>query len=94
MVAYAHARDCLVVLDAKRGDIAATSKPAGRLSVSLSAPPSRRRRCASAVLPKALFPAAAATGSFSAWKSAFSEQLDRQIEDIAENLSNPKPAAA
>ncbi len=41
-----------------------------------------------------LFPAAAATGSFSAWKSAFSEQLDRQIEDIAENLSNPKPAAA
>jgi orotidine-5'-phosphate decarboxylase len=41
-----------------------------------------------------LFPAAAATGSFSAWKSAFSEQLDRQIEDIAENLSNPKPPAA
>jgi orotidine-5'-phosphate decarboxylase len=41
-----------------------------------------------------LFPAAAATGSFSAWKSAFQEQLDRQIEDIAENLSNPRPAAA
>jgi orotidine-5'-phosphate decarboxylase len=39
-----------------------------------------------------LFPAA--TGSFSAWKAAFSERLDRQIEDIAENLSNPKPAAA
>jgi hypothetical protein len=30
----------------------------------------------------------------SAWKSAFKEQLDRQIEDIAENLWNPKPAAA
>jgi orotidine-5'-phosphate decarboxylase len=41
-----------------------------------------------------LFPAAAATGSFGAWKSAFREQLDRQVEDIAENLSNPKPAAA
>jgi hypothetical protein len=39
-------------------------------------------------------PAAAATGSFSAWKSAFQEQLDRQFEDIAENLSNPAPAAA
>jgi hypothetical protein len=35
-----------------------------------------------------------ATGLFSAWKSAFKEQLDRQIEDIAENLSNAKPAAA
>ena len=37
---------------------------------------------------------AAATGSFSVWKSAFQEQLDRQLEDIAENLSNPAPAAA
>jgi orotidine-5'-phosphate decarboxylase len=41
-----------------------------------------------------LFAAAAATGSFSVWKSACREQLDRQIEDIAENLSNPAPAAA
>jgi orotidine-5'-phosphate decarboxylase len=41
-----------------------------------------------------LFAAAAATGSFSVWKSAFQEQLDRQLEDIAENLSNPAPAAA
>jgi orotidine-5'-phosphate decarboxylase len=37
-----------------------------------------------------LFSAAAATGSFSAWKSAFTEQLSRHIEGAAENLGNAK----
>jgi orotidine-5'-phosphate decarboxylase len=41
-----------------------------------------------------MFPAGAAIGSFGAGKSAFRGQLDRQIEDIAENLSNPAPSAA
>ena len=40
-----------------------------------------------------LFPAAAAPGSFSAWKSAFAEQLSRHIEGVAENLGNAKLAA-
>jgi orotidine-5'-phosphate decarboxylase len=41
-----------------------------------------------------LFPDAAATGSFRQWKSAFLEQFNCQLEDIAESLSNCAPAAA
>lgn len=53
-------------------------------------PPALARRNRAAA--NRLFVAVAASGCFSAWKSAFLEPLDRQIADDAEILSNPAPA--